>query len=249
MKATLVPRWKQLQSLEFNQPGAVLSFTGRLARENGWPPGYAERVTEEYRKFIFLSWISEKPLTPSDAVDQAWHLHLCYTRSYWIDLCKNILGRDLHHQPTLGGKQEAAKFRDFYAYTLALYREVFLAEAPADIWPSDTERFRKTHFQRVDLDRYWLIAPKNARRFFLLLSGLVFAGLFIQASESEVVYVILALAVLMLLYSAYESLKKKNRNKANNKRDGDCASGCTADGGSADSGCSADGCSGCGGGD
>ena len=32
---------------------------------------------------------------PSDEVDQAWHLHLVYTRSYWGEFCPNVLGKPL----------------------------------------------------------------------------------------------------------------------------------------------------------
>lgn len=60
-----------------------LTFVGRLARDNGWKPGYAERVYREYLRFVFLAATAGHPVTPSVDVDEVWHLHLCYTRSYW----------------------------------------------------------------------------------------------------------------------------------------------------------------------
>ncbi len=56
--------------------------------------------------------------SPSQAVDEASapapHLH----QSYWIDLCKNTLHKDIHHHPSRGGDEEDHKHRDWYAETL-----------------------------------------------------------------------------------------------------------------------------------
>ena len=71
---------------------------------------------------------------PSEDVDQAWHLHLTYTRSYWKRFCGDVLGRPLHHDPTRGGPAEARKHLAMYDRTLAAYREAFGHEPPPDIW-------------------------------------------------------------------------------------------------------------------
>ncbi len=42
---------------------------------------------DEYRRFAFLAATAGHPVTPSDAVDQAWHLHLTYSRDYWDRFC------------------------------------------------------------------------------------------------------------------------------------------------------------------
>ena len=90
-------------------------MTQRLARDNGWTFEFAERVVEEYRRFAFLAKTAGHPVTPSDEVDQMWHLHLTYTRSYWDDFCGRVLEAPLHHDPTQGGRAEGEKFDDWYA--------------------------------------------------------------------------------------------------------------------------------------
>ena len=80
-------------------------------------------------------------VTPSDEVDQAWHLHLTYTRSYWDGLCDAVLGRALHHGPTKGGQAEGDRFENQYERTLASYRAAFGEEPPEDIWPPSAVRF------------------------------------------------------------------------------------------------------------
>ena len=109
----------QLESFAVDVPDVDLSFTRRLARENGWSHAFAERAVREYLRFVWLAMRAGHPVTPSPAVDEVWHLHLCYTRSYWDELCGKVLGRPLHHQPTRGGAAEDAKFHDQYARTLA----------------------------------------------------------------------------------------------------------------------------------
>ncbi len=93
---------------------SAFTFTQRLARDNGWDLKYARRVVEEYKKFMFLAVAAGHPVTPSEQVDQAWHLHLIYTRSYWDDFCSLVLGTPIHHGPTKGGEHEEGKFHELY---------------------------------------------------------------------------------------------------------------------------------------
>lgn len=148
--------WDKIYNFELDELDASLTFTDRLARENGWDIEYSVRAIFEYKRFVFLQCIAPHSLTPSDQVDQVWHLHLLYTHSYWIDLCKNTLGIELHHGPTKGGKQEGEKYFDLYQKTLDLYKMVFKCDAPKDIWPLKEERFADMNFQRINLDKYWV---------------------------------------------------------------------------------------------
>jgi hypothetical protein len=95
-------------------------------------------------------------------VDQAWHLHMLYTESYWKDFCGRILGKPLHHGPTKGGASESRKFHDWYSRTIESYQTFFGATPPADIWPEASRRFGEAiHFVRVNRQRHWII-PKPA---------------------------------------------------------------------------------------
>lgn len=150
--------WTRLQGFDLDEPGASLDFSKRLARENGWTHDFAKRVVEEYKRFLFLAMSAGHPVTPSDEVDQAWHLHLVYTRSYWNELCADVLRRPLHHGPTRGGAQEGAKFGEWYAKTRASYAHFFGHAAPLDIWPNAVVRFGDApHFRRVNARRSWII--------------------------------------------------------------------------------------------
>lgn len=152
------PRWIAIRDFPLDDQDAGLSFSRRLARENGWPRGFTGRVIDEYRRFCYIAVRTKKPVTPSEEVDQAWHLHLLYSRSYWEDFCPNILKTPFHHGPTRGGAKEGAKFHGWYSETLKSYEAIFGETPPPDIWPAAKDRFRHAAaFRRVNAATHWVI--------------------------------------------------------------------------------------------
>jgi hypothetical protein len=153
-----VALWNRIACFTPDDPQADYPFTERLRRENGWSRAFAKAAVAEYKRFVYLAAVGPRRVTPSDVVDQVWHLHLTFTRSYWEELCGAVVGRALHHNPTKGGGEEDARYREQYARTLALYREEFGAEPPAAFWSDPRARFAGTRAQRwVDTRRHWVI--------------------------------------------------------------------------------------------
>lgn len=151
--------YQRIQTYSLDAEGSSFSFSQRLAKENSWTKEYSQRVIDEYKKFVLLAMVAGHVVSPSDQVDQVWHLHLTYTRSYWDEFCKDIIGSPLHHEPTRGGCSEQQKFRQLYQQTLAGYERLFKQTPPMDIWPSPDVRFgRDVHFVRVNTRQYWLLA-------------------------------------------------------------------------------------------
>ncbi|MBV8881890.1 MAG: TIGR04222 domain-containing membrane protein [Planctomycetaceae bacterium] len=155
--------YRRIREFPLDEPGSAVGFTRRLAAENGWSLERAGRVVEEYRKFAFLAAAAGHPVSPSDAVDQAWHLHMTYTRSYWDRFCGEVLRKPLHHEPTKGGIEEERKFARWYSKTLGSYRAFFRSEPPADVWPQPgSQAGISARFERVDrtrsavVPRFWL---------------------------------------------------------------------------------------------
>jgi hypothetical protein len=162
--------WAALSHYTIGPDDAALPFAARLARENGWSPAYAARVIEEYKRFCFLAVTGDQEVTPSDAVDQAWHLHLTYSRDYWERFCPHILGRQLHHGPTAGGGAERHRYFEQYAGTLKLYKRAFGEETPADIWPGAARRLIEDPKARRVHPRDAIVIPKTTMRLLLLLA-------------------------------------------------------------------------------
>jgi uncharacterized protein (TIGR04222 family) len=152
----------RISGFTFDEGTPALTFADRLARENGWSKAYTGRVLREYRRFLYLTQVADHMVVPSEEVDQAWHLHLTYTRSYWDRLCGEVLGQPLHHHPTQGGAAESRKFVDLYARTLATYRAVFGEQPPPDIWPDAAVRFGG-EWRQVNLRNYWLLRKPRLR--------------------------------------------------------------------------------------
>ena len=183
MNSQQIELYKRIQAYSLDQPDSQLPFSKRLAKDNGWSFGYAQRVIEEYKKFAFLAVAAGHPVTPSDQVDQVWHLHLSYTRSYWQDFCPNVLQTPLHHNPTSGGPSEQLKHVCLYRRTLEGYNQMFGQIPPGDIWPDPKHRFgRDLHCVRVNTKATWLVPkpslsclPKVQRKQ-VVIPALLFAG-------------------------------------------------------------------------
>ncbi len=157
--------WERLQAWDLDHAETALPFSLRLARENGWSRDFAKRVIQEYKRFCYLAVRTRFPVTPSEQVDQAWHLHLLYTWNYWEEFCPKVLECKLHHGPTRGGTAERAKFRTWYENALHSYMQLFGTAPPADIWPDPEARFVDAgQYQRVNAGKFLLIP--NPRRFF-----------------------------------------------------------------------------------
>lgn len=127
--------WQRIRDFQFDAPNASFPLSKRLAREQGWTPAYTAQVIDEYRRFAFLAAEAGHPVTPSKAVDEAWHLHLLYTRNYWEEFCPKVLGRSLHHHPSDGNSESEQMFEDQYEKTLTSYERLFAEPPPSTIWP------------------------------------------------------------------------------------------------------------------
>jgi uncharacterized protein (TIGR04222 family) len=164
MNAKHVELLRRLEQFQLDSPEASLPFSARLARENHWPSAYAQRVIAEYKRFAFLAVAAGHPVSPSEDVDQVWHLHLAYSENYWKVFCPEVLGKPFHHQPAQGGRSESAKFDDWYARTLESYKLFFHELPPCDIWPGPEARRKEKHnFTRVDRERNWVIPKPRLR--------------------------------------------------------------------------------------
>lgn len=187
MGALSTDLWQRLAAYEIGPEDASLTFARRLSRENRWTDSFTTRVIREYKRFCYLAKTAGHEVTPSDAVDQAWHLHLTYSRDYWQRFCPEVLEAELHHGPTAGGTSDRTRYYEQYAATLKSYEEAFGESPPEDIWPGaerrfviDPKSFRVNPADAIVLDR---TLAKWIGHGALVLAGiatLVLAGGFLQ---------------------------------------------------------------------
>ena len=180
---------KRILAYEPDRPGGAMPFSKRLAEENGWTAAYARRVVDEYKRFIYLACISTHEVTPSDEIDQAWHLHLTYSRDYWQEFCEKVLERPLHHDPTDGGTSDDARFKFNYERTLSLYKEVFRTAPPPSIWPPAAIRFAYgARLKRVNLGIFDISPKKNlsADRGARIIAPIIIAFMAVMLSAATI---------------------------------------------------------------
>ncbi len=232
MKAPILAA--KLAAFQIDHGTPEFSFTARLARDNRWTLDFTQRAVREYLRFVYLASISERPVTPSVAVDQVWHFHLCYTRSYWTELCQDVLNGPLHHGPTRGGLEEGIKYREQYDYTRDLYRGEFGEVAPDDIWPSSDRRFAldagpvsltRERFLIIEKAQLWSFGRAAA-----MVCVATLASGAVAQSGGDIAMAVLALGALAVLFWWLS-----RRGDKKDKKSG--GSGCGGD----------SGCSGCGG--
>jgi hypothetical protein len=195
--------WQRLEKYKIDDPEATFAFSTRLQRENDWTSLFAARAVEEYKRFLYLARVSGHEVTPSQEVDEVWHLHLLYTRSYWNDLCATVLMRPLHHGPTKGGRREDRRYLDNYTATLDAYRHEFREEPPADLWPDAVSRFApQGRMRRIDLDRNMVLRkprlPKSwGGRLAIVAAGIAVVLVGPAAAEPKTETAVLGLGVLV----------------------------------------------------
>ena len=207
-----------MQAYSLDVPEVSFPFSQRLARENSWTFDYAHRVIEEYKKFAFLAVAADHPVTPSDQVDQVWHLHLLYTHLYWGDFCPQVLQCPLHHGPTKGGGEESQKFHIWYDRTLASYKHFFCEPPPVDIWPPAAIRFSPDieGFQRVNIYHHWVVpkvqfsVPQGLQRIQGLPKEIV--NTFGSNRIRSLVFIILASAMMVFTLSGCGAIQSSNVN-------------------------------------
>ncbi|MFM2423330.1 MAG: hypothetical protein RL291_1860 [Pseudomonadota bacterium] len=185
--------WATLEAMQIDPQGATTTFIHRLMQYNSWSEATSRAVYKEYLRFLYLAGTVGHAVTPSDTIDQAWHLHMIYTRHYWDELCGKILKRKLHHEPSAGGTAEDDKYDAQYVATLEAYRKAFGTEPPTDIWPRPkpptmVKQFNGGPFALAAFGAFALTVMKilPVLVFFLVLAFIIAGGAVAYAMAPEV---------------------------------------------------------------
>jgi uncharacterized protein (TIGR04222 family) len=125
--------WLKVARFPLNDPNAAYPFSAKLAHTQGWSEDKTLRVIAEYKKFMFLCMTAPNGASPSQEVDECWHLHLTFTSNY-AAFCAETSGKFIHHNPSKGGTTEHHRHIDWYDETLKNYVATFQQLPPSDIW-------------------------------------------------------------------------------------------------------------------
>jgi hypothetical protein len=111
---------------------ADAALVGRLRAEGALPGPDPNAALLEYLRFAYLAWTDPQGATPSKIVDEIWHSHILFTRSY-ARFCQETRGELLHHDPG-GGEADEERFRQAYRRTVLRYEDEF-GPPPEAYWP------------------------------------------------------------------------------------------------------------------
>ena len=139
--------WSRLHAFEFDDIGASAPFSTKLGVAENWSDEFTWAVITEYRRYLYLTQVSETPLVPPLAILRAWQMHLTFSRNYWNELCAKVFDQPLHYDP-IQNESDLLGYRIRYEDARRLYTEEFGEAPPDSIWrakpddhPLDTPPF------------------------------------------------------------------------------------------------------------
>jgi len=200
----------KIENFKVSCNGNESLFLEKLAKENKWKEQYAKGAFQEYKRFIYLVYVSNSRVVPSKTVDLVWHLHMTFTRSYWHDLCGVLLGREIHHTPSPINSAAKTEDRNNYIETKNLYRAEFGCFPPKEYWG----RFVSNK----------IVTPKSI---FLALSSAMFLTACTDNSNNDYEFYLKCAIGAFVLYKVIKWLGPGN---GGNRGGGSCSS-CSSCGG------------------
>jgi len=126
---------KALENFQVNSNGDFDIFWHKLCKENNWSLSFSKNAFYEYKRFIYLAKINGCKVVPSKIIDTVWHLHMTFTKSYWNELCQEILQEEFHHVPSSQGENAEILDNECYENTKKLYNKEFRCIPPSLYWP------------------------------------------------------------------------------------------------------------------
>ncbi len=188
--------WNKILAFDLDDPPGEYSFSIRLAAENYWTKAFTEQAILEYKKFMYLAATSDKMVSPSGIVDEVWHQHLIFTKSY-NDFCE-VLGKQIQHVPSTHNREEFQKFQQAKERTTQLYEETF-GPQPVNIWAYN-DMFESLHLPKAKLKiRQFLVIGILALIGLTIPAYFLLQPLYIKIPNPDFLYGLLFLSLTVLL--------------------------------------------------
>ena len=148
--------------------GALIDskFTNLLAWEQRITMRDARQWIVEYKKFLVLAVKFRCQVVPSEKVRKVWHLHMQHTLTFRNDLSNSNYGepRDwyVYYHPwksSTGKPTTAAEYSIMYKDTLRMYKDLFIQDRPAEVWPSKSDEFSE-----LNINATFLVLEKDKKK-------------------------------------------------------------------------------------
>ncbi len=133
MDYRLDPLWLKLNMMSAEGLQAFAPLAQMMQQQMGTNAEMAQRVIEEYRKFLFLAMRAGHQVIPPGIINDVWMMHLQNAQNYW-----ETLGQMIGERPMTQGidPKNLGTMADAWAATLKSYEQIFGTKPPMDIWGS-----------------------------------------------------------------------------------------------------------------
>jgi len=148
------------------RPAALAKLARRMYYDHGWQAGFAASAVAEYFRFLELKVevndIDATLLSPSELLDQVWHMHILNTKDYAADVndlftAQGKLAQFLHH--STDNAHDVAEVQCRRQAALRQYASRFRTEAPEAFWAATA----MPHLLQTEKTAAKTSAPSGAR--------------------------------------------------------------------------------------
>jgi hypothetical protein len=103
----------------------------------------AETYIDEYKKFLYLAYVTRQTQCPSEEVDNVWHYHQTHVREYLDFSALKMERKIFSHNPANGTQEDAKLYPMVYENTKTLLQNYF-GYVNINAWPDSKKRFNQT---------------------------------------------------------------------------------------------------------
>ncbi len=125
--------WGKIIVADFEREKSYLSMTKSYSQDK------VAEMELEFKKYMFLSSkYKDLKLPMSRGVDDFWHTAILNTRNYQT-FCEEVLGRFIHHMPTISDEENWSLMPEYLKNTIPLYSKHFGA-CPDQYWKTGSHK-------------------------------------------------------------------------------------------------------------
>jgi hypothetical protein len=113
----------------------------RMIDKYKWSEAESHECFEDLKRFLYMAVIADKPVAPTEKLDEMWHNFILFTADY-EEFCKTRLGIFVHHRPRR--RDDPKSTRNMRQETLDFAIELFGA-LPINFQYADAEMFKASN--------------------------------------------------------------------------------------------------------
>ncbi|HWD90795.1 MAG TPA: hypothetical protein VG938_00465 [Verrucomicrobiae bacterium] len=113
----------------------------RMVDKYKWTEAAARECFEDLKKFLYMAVLADKPVAPTEKLDEMWHNFILYTMDY-AEYCQTRFGLFVHHRPRR--RDDPKSTRNMRQETLEFASELF-AVLPTNFQYTHAEMFKASN--------------------------------------------------------------------------------------------------------